>query len=102
MKKLINCDIGIKLLKKQYYLITKEEATRFMGYSSECMTAEDFALHYALDERDFAVHPLKNIAKESQENKKIFVIDYHGNKLIVDQTYVYFQSPKVGAEGMYI
>lgn len=102
MKKLTNCDIGIKLLKKQYYLINAEEARRFMGYSSVCMTAEEFALHYALDERDFSLHPVKTVAKESQESKKIFVIDYHGNKLIVDQTYVYFQSPLTEISRSYI
>lgn len=102
MKKLVNHDIGIKLVKKQYYLISREEAQRFMGYGSVCVSADDFALNYALDERDFLLHPIKNVAKESQESKKIFVIDYNGNKLIVDQTYVYFQSPKLEGNGSYI
>ena len=102
MKKLVNCDIGIKLLKKQYYLINADEAQRFMGYGSECMSAWDFALHYALDERGFSLHPIKTVVKESQQSKKIFVIDYHGNKLIVDQTYVYFQSPLTEISRSYI
>lgn len=102
MKKLVNCDIGIKLLKKQYYLITEEEAQRFMGYSSVCLSAADFALEYALDEREFSLNPIKTVAKESQDSKKIFVIDYNGNKLIVDQTYVYFQSPKIKSDRSYI
>lgn len=102
MKRLVNCDIGIKLLKKQYYLITDEEAQRFMGYSSECLTADEFALNYALDEREFSLNPIKTVAKESQDSKKIFVIDFNGNKLIVDQTYVYFQSPKIKSDRSYI
>ena len=102
MKRLVNCDIGIKLLKKQFYLISQEEAQRFMGYSSVSLTAEEFALHYALDEREFALNPIKTVAKESQESKKIFVIDFNGNKLIVDQTYVYFQSDKIKTDRSYI
>lgn len=90
-----NVDIGIKLLKKQYYLITKDELGPFTGYSSVVLSAEKFALEYATDEAEFKRNPLKVISKESCDSKKIFVVDYHGSKLIIDQTYVYFQSDKV-------
>ena len=90
-----NVDIGIKLLKKQYYLITKDELGPFTGYSSVVLSAEKFALEYATDEAEFKRNPLKVISKESCDSKKIFVVDYNGSKLIIDQTYVYFQSDKV-------
>lgn len=93
--KLVNEDIGIKLLKKQYYLLTKDELSPFTGYSSVQLTAEEFALRYALDEAEFRRNPIKTVAKESADSKKIFVIDYHGSKLVVDQSYVYFQSDKI-------
>lgn len=102
IKRLVNRDIGIKLLKKQYYMLSKEEVQRFSGYSSISLTAEEFALKYALDERDFKLHPIKTVVKESQESKKIFIIDFNGNKLIVDQTYIYFHSPIAeGYENLY-
>lgn len=90
-----NVDIGIKLVKKQYYLITKDELSPFTGYSSVIISAEKFALEYATDEDEFKRNPLKVVSKESCDSKKIFVVDYHGSKLIIDQTYVYFQSDKV-------
>ncbi|MGN1138627.1 MAG: NAD(P)H-hydrate epimerase, partial [Ruminococcus sp.] len=92
IKRLINKDIGIKLLKKQYYLISKEELNHFVGYGSMKLSADDFAREYALNEEEFRTKPIKTVVKESEESKKIFVIDYDGNKLIVDQGYVYFQS----------
>lgn len=95
IKKLVNEDIGIKLVNKQYYLISQDEVERFTGYSSVKISAEDFALQYALDEKEFLVHPIKTVAKESMDSKKIFVINYNGNKLIVDQSYVYFSSSRV-------
>ena len=92
IKRLVNRDIGIKLLKKQYYLISKEELSHFVGYGSVVISAEDFAREYALDESEFHTKPIKTVMKESEDSKKIFVVDYNGNKLIVDQGYVYFQS----------
>ena len=92
---LVNADIGIKLLKKQYYLISAEQLSPFTGYSSEIMTAERFSLEYAVDEDEFRRSPIKVVAKESQDSKKIFVIDYNGSRLIVDQSYVYFQSDRI-------
>ncbi|MGN1129939.1 MAG: NAD(P)H-hydrate epimerase [Ruminococcus sp.] len=92
IKRLVNKDIGIKLLKKQYYLISKEELNHFVGYGSVQLSADDFAREYALNEEEFRTKPIKTVVKESEESKKIFVIDYDGNKLIVDQGYVYFQS----------
>ena len=83
------------ILKKQYYLITKDELSPFTGYSSVVIPCEKFALEYALDEDEFRRNPLKVVSKESCDSKKIFVVDYKGSKLIVDQTYVYFQSDKV-------
>ncbi len=90
-----NEDIGIKLVKKQYYLIDKDELSPFTGYSSVSLSAEKFALEYATDEDEFRRNPLKTVSKESCDSQKIFVVDYNGSKLIVDQTYVYFQSDKV-------
>lgn len=95
IKKLVNEDIGIKLKEKQYYLISAEEVERFTGYSSVKINAADFSLEYALDEKEFLIHPIKTVAKESMDSKKIFVVNYNGNKLIVDQSYVYFQSSRV-------
>lgn len=92
IKKLVNEDIGIKLAKKQYYLISSEELERFTGYGSVKISAEDFAREYALDENEFKIHPIKTVAKESMDSKRIFVVNYNGNKLVVDQSYVYFQS----------
>ena len=92
---LVNVDIGIKLLKKQYYLLSQSELTPFSGYGSVCITADEFARKYAIDEDEFRLCPLKVVSKESQDSKRIFVIDYDGNKLIVDQSYIYFQSDKV-------
>lgn len=101
--RLVNRDIGIKLLKKQYYMLSKYEVERFTGYSSVCITADEFALQYALNEKEFRINPIKTVAKESQESKKIFVIDFCGNKLIVDQTYVYFHCPFAeGYENLYV
>ena len=93
--KLVNEDIGIKLLKKQYYLLSGDEINLFTGYSGIQLSAEDFSREYALDEDEFRRSPLKVVSKESTDSKKIFVIDYNGSKLIVDQTYVYFQSDRV-------
>lgn len=93
--RLVNEDIGIKLLKKQYYLLDKEEISPFTGYSSVQLSAQSFAREYALDEAEFYRSPLKVVSKESCDSKKIFVIDYDGSLLIVDQTYVYFQSDKI-------
>lgn len=90
-----NEDIGIKLLKKQYYLIGKDELSPFTGYASVSLSSDKFALEYATDEDEFRRSPLKVVSKESCDSKKIFVVDYGGSKLIVDQTYVYFQSDKV-------
>lgn len=90
-----NVDIGIKLLKKQYYLISKDELSPFTGYSSVSLSDDKFELEYAVDEAEFRRNPLKVVSKESCESNKIFVIDYGKSKLIVDQTYVYFQSDKV-------
>ncbi|MBR1731729.1 MAG: hypothetical protein IJ725_04795, partial [Ruminococcus sp.] len=92
---LVNVDIGIKLLKKQYYLLSSSELTPFSGYGSVCITADEFARQYALNEDEFRRSPLKVVSKESVDSKKIFVVDYDGSKLIVDQTYIYFQSDKV-------
>lgn len=90
-----NVDIGIKLLKKQYYLIDKDELSPFTGYSSIVIPSEKFKLEYAVDEEEFVRNPLKTVSKESCGSKKIFVVDYGGSKLIVDQTYVYFQSDRI-------
>lgn len=90
-----NIDIGIKLLKKQYYLIDKDELSPFTGYSSVVLPSEKFKLEYAVDEEEFVRNPLKTVSKESCDSKKIFVVDYGGSKLIVDQTYVYFQSDRI-------
>ena len=92
---LVNVDIGIKLLKKQYYLISESELSPFSGYGSVCITADDFARRYALDEDEFRRSPLKLVSKESEDSKSVFIIDYNGSKLIVDQTYIYFQSDRV-------
>ena len=93
--RLVNVDIGIKLLKKQYYLISTDELSPFSGYGSVSVTADEFALRYALDEDEFRRSPLKVVSKESVDSKSVFIIDYNGSKLIVDQTYIYFQSDKV-------
>lgn len=87
-----NIDIGIKLLKKQYYLLDKDELSPFTGYSSVQLTDREFELSYAVDEGEFRRNPLKVVSKESCDSKKIFVVDYGKSKLIIDQTYVYFQS----------
>ncbi len=92
IRSLVNIDIGIKLLKKQYYLIDSAELSPFVGYSSVSLSAESFMREYALDEDEFRRSPLKVVSKESTDSGKIFVIDYGRSKLIVDQTYVYFQS----------
>lgn len=100
--RLVNVDIGIKLLKKQYYLISKEELNHFTGYNSVNISADDFALKYALDENEFRTKPIKTVTKESVDSKKIFVIDFGGSKLVVDQGYVYFQSDRIkGADEKY-
>ncbi len=90
-----NVDIGIKLLKKQFYLIDKDELSPFTGYSSVILSDDDFELKYALDEAQFRRNPLKTVSKESCDSKKIFVVDYGGSKLIADQTYIYFQSDRI-------
>lgn len=90
-----NVDIGIKLLKKQYYLIDKDELSPFTGYSSVQLSDDKFELEYATDEQEFRRNPLKTVSKESCDSKKIFVVDYGESKLIIDQTYVYFQSDKI-------
>ena len=59
------------------------------------MPSEKFKLEYAVDEEEFIRNPLKTVSKESCDCKKIFVVDYGGSKLIVDQTYVYFQSDRI-------
>ena len=92
---LINVDIGIKLLKKQYYLISASEMSPFSGYGSVCVTADEFARQYAVDEDEFRRSPLKVVSKESEDSKSVFIIDYNGSKMIVDQTYIYFQSDRV-------
>lgn len=93
--RLVNEDIGIKLLKKQFYLLSEDELSPFTGYSSVQLSAERFAREYALDEAEFRRSPLKVVSKESVDSKKIFVIDYNGSKLIADQTYIYFQSDRI-------
>ncbi|MCR5652868.1 MAG: NAD(P)H-hydrate epimerase [Ruminococcus sp.] len=92
---LLNVDIGIKLLKKQYYLISASELSPFSGYGSVCITADEFARRYAIDEGEFRRNPLKVVSKESEDSKSVFIIDYNGSKMIVDQTYIYFQSDKI-------
>lgn len=92
---LLNVDIGIKLLKKQYYLLSSGELSPFTGYGSVCISAEEFARQYAIDEDEFRRSPIKVVSKESEESKSVFVIDYNGSKLIADQTYIYFQSDKI-------
>lgn len=92
---LVNAPIGIKLLKKQYYLLTPGELEPFTGYGSMCVTSRQFAREYALNEEEFRLKPIKTVMKESADSKKIFVVDYCGSKMIVDQSYVYFQSSKV-------
>lgn len=96
--RLVNVDIGIKLLKKQYYLISKEELIHFTGYNSVNISADDFALEYALNENEFRTKPVKAVTKESTDSKKIFVIDFGGSKLVADQSYVYFQSDRIKTE----
>ncbi|MBQ5398392.1 MAG: NAD(P)H-hydrate epimerase [Ruminococcus sp.] len=93
--RLTNEDIGIKLLKKQYYLLTKDELSPFTGYSSVQLSAKDFAREYATDEEEFRRSPLKVVSKESRDSNRIFVVDYGSSRLIVDQTYIYFQSDKI-------
>lgn len=90
-----NIDIGIKLLKKQFYLLDKDELSPFTGYSSVNLPYKKFALEYATDEDEFRRSPIKVVSKESCDSGKIFVVDYGKSKLIVDQTYVYFQSDNV-------
>ncbi len=92
---LVNVDIGIKLLKKQYYLLGDAELSPFTGYGSISISADNFALRYATDEGEFRRNPLKVASKESIDSKCVFVIDFGGNKLIVDQTYIYFNSERV-------
>ena len=95
IRRLVNVDIGIKLLKKQYYLIDREELSPFAGYSSISLTAKQFMRQYALNEDEFRRSPLKVVSKESVDSGKVFVLDYGASKLIVDQTYVYFQCDRV-------
>lgn len=96
--RLVNADIGVKLLKKQYYLISAQELEHFTGYGSVSVSAEEFALRYALDENEFRTKPVKTVAKESADSKKIFVVDFGGSRLVADQSYVYFQSDLVEGE----
>ena len=95
IKSLKNVDIGIKLLKKQFYLITSDELSPFIGYSSEVLTADRFSLEYAVDEEEFRRSPIKVVAGESRDSGKVFVVDYDGSKLICDHSYVYFQSDRI-------
>ena len=89
-----NIDIGIKLLRKQFYLLDKDELSPFTGYSSVNLPYKKFALEYATDD-EFRRSPIKVVSKESCDSGRIFVVDYGKSKLIVDQTYVYFQSDNV-------
>lgn len=90
--RLINVDIDIKLLKKQYYLVSGNELSLFTGYGSEIISAERFSREYALDENEFRRSPIKVVAKEVADSGKLFVVEYGRSKLIIDNTYVYFQA----------
>ncbi len=92
---LVNVDIGIKLLKKQYYLIDSDELSPFIGYNTVSLTAESFAREYALDEKEFWRSPIKAVSKESVDSGRIFAVSFGDSKLIVDQTYIYFCCDRV-------
>lgn len=90
IKKLINEDIGIHLAEQQYHLITKEQASHFMGYGSMTLSAAEFCEKFQIDREkaDF----VRAMISASCKTKQIIVVKTKKSIAIADQTYVYFQA----------
>lgn len=88
IEKLRNVDIGIDILRKEYYLIDYERLSMFEGYNAVVMTADEFCERF--DYGDGAFDLPDCAARLSNETGKIVVVKTDHSAVIADMQYLYF------------
>ena len=83
-----NADIGITLLRQEYYLIDWEQLPLFEGYNAVVMTMEEFCERFDLGDGDFDV--ADRAARLSNESGKIIVVKTAHSAVAADMQYLYF------------
>lgn len=85
--KLKNADIGIEMLRKEYYLIDWEQLNLFEGYNSVVMRTEEFCERFCSEgETDIA----DRAARLSNELGKIVVVKSEHSAIAADMQFLYF------------
>ena len=82
-----NADIGIEILRDEYYCIEWEQLHLFEGYNALVMTMEDFEQRFKTDD-DFDV--ADRAARLSMELVKPVVVKTGHSAVIADMKFVYF------------
>lgn len=91
--RLKNADIGISLIRQEYYLLDWEQLYMFEGYSSVVMTFEEFRgrFEYAGEELDIP----DRAARLSAEMGKTVVVKSEHSAVAADMQYLYFAADYV-------
>ena len=82
-----NADIGIELLRQEYYLMDYEQLHMFEGYNAVVMREEDFRKEFDFGEGDFDLPD--RAARLSNESGKIIVVKNDHAAVIADMQYLY-------------
>ena len=85
--KLRNADIGIEIVRQEYYLMDYEQLHMFEGYNSVVMTEEEFREKF--DHGDGFDLP-DRAARLSNETGKVIVIKSEHSAVVADMQYLYF------------
>lgn len=86
--KLRNVDIGIEILRKEYYLIDYDRLPMFEGYNAVVMSAEEFTERFDYGDGSFDLPD--RAARLSNETGKIIVVKTAHSAVIADMQYLYF------------
>ena len=82
-----NADIGITLLRQEYYLIDMEQLYLFEGYNSAVMSMEEFIERFGAEE-NFDIPD--RASRLSLETGKIIVIKTEHSAVAADRQFLYF------------
>ena len=83
-----NADIGISLLREEYYLMDWEQLHMFEGYNAVVLTMEAFCERF--DHGDGTFDPADRAARLSNETGKIIVVKTAHSAIVADMQFLYF------------
>ena len=88
-----NVDIGIELLRQEFYLMDYEQLSFFEGYDAIVMSEEDFCERYDLGDGEFDLPTCA--ARLSDDTGKTVVVKTAHSAVIADIQYLYFAADYV-------